>query len=227
LNATIRVGTTDGQASGVIVFSKPNPKDPSVWLSYILTNAHVVKSHKEVTIETFKYLKNRQISGTTTHFGKVLAKSSSLDLAIIQTTTTNKLDVEAPMLTYDELESFKLYSPIYISSCPLGNSPFITNGNIAHISKKHYMVTAFCIFGSSGGGVFTADGKLLGLAAKIGRYVDNSGTPQPLPQLSHIIPINVIAEWLHSKGFKFILEKDKESFSVFLETQMASSKYFR
>jgi len=227
LNSTIRVGTADGQASGVIVFSKQNPKDTSVWISYILTNAHVVKNHKIVTIETFNYLKNRQISGTTTHAGRVIAKSKSLDLAIIETTTTSMIDAEAPILTYEELEEFKLYSPIYISACPLGNSPFITNGNIAHITKDYYLVTAFSIFGSSGGGVFTPNGKLLGLAAKIGSYVDNKGTPQPLPHLSHIIPINVVAEWLAAKGFKFILEEDGEGFSGFLESQKAKNKYFR
>jgi S1-C subfamily serine protease len=214
LNSTVRILTGPRAGSGVVVFEAT--KDDKFY-SYILTNAHVVNNNNEVKVERFNYLNHQNISSITSYTGKVIDSSQELDLAIVQVESGASI---GPVARFDTLgiESKLLqHQKIFISGCALGKPPFITHGNVANIEATQVVVTAFSIFGSSGGGVFNIRGELVGLVRGISMVSLRDNVNIPEPNLTMVISGPLVRSWLLLEGYNFLLG-DTNKHDEFIES---------
>jgi S1-C subfamily serine protease len=204
LATTVKISTPGSSGSGVVVFE--NIVDDSCF-SYILTNQHVVADNENVTVSRYHYLRDATISSTVAYPGRVIGKDKDLDLALIEIETPSSI---GPVATFDSVtmrSNLTLTQPIHIAGCPLGNPPLLTSGRIAFISSNRQIVTAFSLFGSSGGGVFTSEGKLIGISRGITMVQLSEESRIPEPNLSYTIPGPLIRSWLIVGGFSFVLDR--------------------
>jgi S1-C subfamily serine protease len=206
LNATVRVTAGESIGTGVILFEK---EVESIHYSYIITNNHVINNKDEVSIESFTYLKKQTISSTTLYKGRVISKDPHLDLALVQVLTPSNIGNAISFETKDIVTNLTLYQPVYIAGCALARPPFVTNGNVAHISAVSSVITAFSIFGNSGGGVYDASGKLVGIVRGVSMIqVPPRGIQIPEPNLTHMIPGPLVRSWLIVTNFSFIIDSN-------------------
>lgn len=216
IKATVQVRTKSGLGSGVILFSgqcKDTSKDAHYY-TYILTCAHVVKDYKKVEIIRYDYLDDREIVDEISSRGTVIFSDALVDIAIIELKSNRPMKNTVELLTPDEYSAMKLDDPAYAVGCALGYPPFITRGNIScynipdHYDSTagHIMISAPAIFGNSGGGAFTVNGKLLGMVRMIGGY--NGGT---YSNMDFIVPVWVIDQWLRANGLGFIVGEEDAS----------------
>jgi hypothetical protein len=219
LDASVRVRTLTGSGSGVILFSDYYGGDDSVY-SYILTNQHVVRNYSTVSIEKFNYFGHRTVNSIESYEGKVIAKSSVYDLAVVEIKSSEELPT-AKWLPKVEYDKVLLSHPMHISACPLVNDPLVTSGRIASLKDRTIKVTAFAVFGSSGGAAYTKDTKFLGLVKGIAKYV-RSNISHAVPGIVDVIPVNVIAAWLKSRRLDFIFTKDVDKFNRLITSHRKS-----
>lgn len=217
LNSTVRIQGPNNSGSGVLLYSGISAID-SNYYSYVITNKHVVRREGlTVAVEKFSYIDGRQIEAVTTYSGKVVAASDIPDLALIEIKTTEKIEGSANLLFGPELDKIKLYDSILTAGCPLGNAPLITEGHMVVIEKTVIVSTAFAIFGNSGGGNFTVDGELIGISSRIASSEGN----HPIGNLAMLIPSNLLADWLYTNDYKFILG---DNFGQHLDDVLISRK---
>lgn len=170
--------------------------------SYVITNYHVVREAHLVKLESFRYLDDKYLAETIQYSGKIVAKSPSLDLALIEINSVNTIGRPLQLYKEDDLDNISLYEPVYICGCSLGDLPSITNGNLSQMMPNYYNVTAFSIFGNSGGGTFTFDCKILGITRRIFAAETPDGIGHPLPEITQIIPSTIVRDWLKAIKFK-------------------------
>jgi len=220
LNSTVRVSVEDGSmGSGVVIYTD---KIDDKYYSYVITNVHVIKKFPKVKLERFIYYKNQSISSVKSYMGKVILRDDTFDLALIQLETANEV---GPSSHFDAMgfeSNLYLYQPVFVAGCSLGKPPFITNGNVCFVSIERNVITAFSIFGNSGGGAFNAKGELLGLVRGISIINLPDGKQVPEPNLTHMIPGPLIRSWLIVNDFSFIIGNGLISHKDFLEKQKAA-----
>jgi hypothetical protein len=85
----------------------------------------------------------------------------------------------------------------------LAKPPYVTNGNVSNLETDgdQLQITAATIFGNSGGGVYTADGKLLGITRAISV---THGTPYE--HAAFAVPIWNVSLFLIDNELSFILQ---------------------
>lgn len=219
LESTVRIKRGDSAGTGVIIASYEHPLK-KIHFTYIITNRHNVSTAETVTVESFNYLQRREIASVTSYIGKIVKRSRSPDLALIELRTEKAFGRPATFINMGELEQVALYDPVFVCGCSLGLPPFITNGNLAGVQKDIYLITAFAIFGNSGGGLFDINGRLLGIVTKIaGVPVQNGeGTVNvPVPNMPYVIPSTVAANWLSGSDYSFIIGEG--SFADYIVTK--------
>jgi len=215
IKSTVKVETRTSFGTGVILFSgqcQDVSKD-SHYYTYIVTCAHVVHDSKKVQVRQFSYLDNREIVDEISSRGTVLLTDESRDLAIIEMKSNRKIGRAVSMVTKEDYQKMVVDDPIFAVGCPLGYPPYITRGNVAcfdvpdHYGTpgNHIMISAPVMFGNSGGGAYTVDGKLLGIVRLLGGSPDG----HIYNSAGFIVPVWVLDSWLRASEFGFILgEKD-------------------
>jgi len=220
LKATVRVtggntivGTNIG--TGVVVYSQRRATnvDPRYY-TYILTCAHVVNRYKNLplSIECFQYADSTSITSIASYSGEVVAVDRKRDIAVIQIISAKPFPEVVAILSPSNFYNHPIYQAAYVIGCGLGQRPFITNGNIssyleekdpdAHVTVDFaFQVTAPTIYGNSGGGVYDAEGHLMGLIQTIS-LVD---TGIPCSHIAHANPIWNIALFLMENRLGFII----------------------
>lgn len=160
-------------------------------------------------VDAFNYLERRTIDSTTTYSAKVVQRSRSPDLALLEVQSSKPFGRVAPFITIGQFRELALYDPIFVCGCSLGKPPFITNGNLANVDNDYYMLTAFAIFGNSGGGAFDIEGRLVGIVTRVTmiRAQANAHVGVPVTGMSYIIPSKVAARWLSHGDYSFIIGK--------------------
>lgn len=154
IQATDSSGTSQG--SGVAFrngFASGPNKTASPISTWIITNAHVVKSASVVNV----------IDDSITMKGKVKYVDSDFDVAII-------FVEEAVIKPVERLENRSILSPgepVYAIGAPKGLSRTISEGIVSanrKFEEKRLIQTSAAISpGSSGGGLFEKNGKLIGI----------------------------------------------------------------
>lgn len=222
LNSTVRINTPEGKGTGVILWT--SAASDGEYYSYIITNRHVVQLHRTVTIEKFNYINNRIIGETSSYEGRIVMRSESRDLALIEVKAPRIIGASSQFITLEDFKKISLYDSVFVCGCSLGEIPNITNGNISLISDNRHIVTAFATFGNSGGGVFTIEGKIFGIANKISAVRLSNNQTIPEPNITRVISSFVATKWIASGKYKFILGEEYGSFDDFLEEKSKKNK---
>jgi S1-C subfamily serine protease len=207
IRSTVRVNVPPSRGSGVILWTGISPKDERVRLTYVITNYHVVGHNNDATVDAFLYLKDRNSVGSTNYTATVVLKSRKYDLALIEIKTDPK-QVFSPvsMISAQDWDYTTLYEPLYLVSCGLGASPYITNGHLSSIDLKETKMgfSAPIIFGSSGGGIYNEKGELVGIGNAI-----QTTRGHPISHHALGIPITTVKSFIKKSKYKFMLKPEK------------------
>lgn len=144
---------------------------------YIITAAHVVGySDKNKII-----LKE---NGNTIGELKVVKILKDKDLALMETK-----DPDLIPRFYAEIGTMELpkTAKVYICGNPTGIEDVFSEGRIINYSKHVMYIQDHCYFGSSGGGVFSLDGKLIGVVSFMG-----ISDPNPPGIVTHRAPQYIV-----------------------------------
>lgn len=208
INSTVKITRTNVSGTGVILWSEISEDDDRIKETYIITNRHVVGDEKNVSIDKFKYLKDRNTVGYTTYGASVVFVSSTYDLALIKLqTSTDEVFSPVSIIAKEDWDNVTLYEEMYLASCGLGDSPFITNGNLSSVDRleTEMQLTANAIFGSSGGGIYDDEGYLVGIVNSI-KAVKSNGI-HPVSYMAVGIPITAIVSTFSKSDYSFIFEE--------------------
>lgn len=233
LRSTVRISVGSTTGTGVVLYSKhqPNSLDPRYY-TYILTCAHVVAGasfFNPIIVENFHYLNGATIVAVTNYRAEIVAISREIDTAVIQVLSSMPLNDHVTIFPPNNFYSSKVYLPIYVVGCGLGKQPYITNGNVSsywaeknpdnHVTVDFPLqLSAPTIFGNSGGGVYDANGRLMGIIQTIA-MVDASVA---YPHISNAVPIWNIVLFLQEHKLDFIVglgESNVEIFNNYRNTQ--------
>ena len=137
--STVRIGRRQGAGAGVVL-----SKD-----GLIVTNRHVVGRATQVQVEH---------EGTTLE-GQVIARHSSLDLALVQVEAT-----DLPPIEIGSGESLRPGSLAIAVGHPLGFARAVTLGVVVAPVQESMLLTDVTLLpGNSGGPMVDADGRLIGI----------------------------------------------------------------
>jgi hypothetical protein len=192
LYPVVRVRSGNAGGSGVLIYSEPDPKDPSNYINIALTCQHVVDAaikireefdpvlkqqrktdyFEEVTIEVFDYQGSKLISSNATN-AEIIAYDKHHDLAAVKLNNPRQMPYAASVIPKNEIGSLNIADPVITCGCSLLHDPFPNNGTLTYLremieQKSYLMANAPSIFGNSGGGLFHGDtGDLLGLTSRV------------------------------------------------------------
>lgn len=187
-----RVRTKEAGGSGVIVYSKEDPKNPNRFINIVLTCEHVVddaiktkedwdpvlkRSRKkdffeEVTVDIFDYDSSTIIS-TNSSQADIIAYDKHHDMAAIRVHFPKEIQYTATLYPKDKIKDLQVFDPVWVSGCSLAHDPFASEGTLTYLreimdQKAYLMQNAPAIFGNSGGGLFHGEeGYLLGLVSRV------------------------------------------------------------
>ncbi|MQB00679.1 MAG: trypsin-like serine protease [Actinobacteria bacterium] len=163
---------TGGLGSGVIVANEGR---------LVLTAKHVTEGAQKIVVA---------LDDRTKYEGTVVWAAKDADLALIKLKGCGKLPEEPTLRVRTDPQ---LGEPIYVIGNPLGVHAILTQGHVAseRIDGGDLFVDVSIAPGNSGGGVFDANGKLIGIvvAAVVWR---NGGTSVSLSGVNVAIPVAVI-----------------------------------
>lgn len=214
INATVRVVRVGlpGNGTGIVIYSQKTASRS--YYHFILTAAHCIDQSAQMSIERFFYRENKYVEVTTSPLADVLFVDAESDIAVLKVWDALPFPYVPEIITEEDFKLIRLYEPVYVVGCPLGALPFVTNGNLSGvnvISKKHLAFTAPVMYGNSGGPVFTADGKLLGMVKMMARTPNG----QAYPHSAFAVPAWAIAKFLKDNQLGFIAKaKDGSSFET-------------
>lgn len=210
LPATVKILVGGSSGSGVILYSRATGPG-GVVETYILTAYHVVdevgrvdslpEGQQKITIQpalvgTYRF-DGRNIESTGLFPAYVLWYDASLDVAILKLQSPD-LWVEAEMA---DLSPLAVGDEVVAVGCPLGEDPTFTFGHVQQIDQPlpsagtFWRVSSDIVFGNSGGGVWTMDGRLIGISTRVRVY----GWPREanaVTWLAFVVPVDQIEMWL-------------------------------
>lgn len=189
----VRIRTEKAGGSGTVIYSKPNPDKPDENETFVMTCEHVIddavhtkkdwdsllKKQKEkeyldeVNVDVFDYVNLSKVNSANVHKADIVAYDKSHDIAILKINSPKPFPYVAKLIEKRDIESIKLFTPIYTSGCSLLHDPFGNYGEITSLkeiieNKLYFMGNGNSIFGNSGGAVFLAEtGEQIGITARI------------------------------------------------------------
>lgn len=164
---------SSGAGSGVIVGAGDQKY-------YIITNNHVIEGVNEITVRTR--------SGET-YSGKLIATDDSLDIAVVEITTSDELNI-AVIGNSDDLQ---IGEDLIAIGNPLGSLGGTVTKGILSATGRNIQIGNFAMTllqtdtainpGNSGGGLFNMKGELIGI-------VNAKTTDEEIEGICFAIPIN-------------------------------------
>jgi hypothetical protein len=192
LYPVVRVRAKNAGGSGVLVYSKPDPKDPKKYINVCLTAEHVISDlikikeewdpvlkrdvktdHlEEAVVEVFDYDGSYVVSANATP-AEIIAYDKAHDLAALRLRTPRPMVYVATIIPEAEIANLQLFEPVWTCGCSLLHDPFANPGTLTYLremieQKEYIMSNSAGVFGNSGGGLFRGkDGTLLGLVCRL------------------------------------------------------------
>lgn len=229
LYPVVRVRTDKAGGSGTIIYSKENPDKPGEYLSFVLTNHHVVEDAiqikaefdsmtkrdvkkeftQKVRVDIFDYINMSEMNSANTHTADIVAYDKSHDIAILKLDTPKKMHYVADMLSKEVISTIKLFEPIYSCGASLLHDPFANKGEITYLNedidnKCFWMSNSNMIFGNSGGAVFLAEnGEFIGIPARVTSTQLGFGF-DIITWMGFFIPISRIYEFFDEQELQFL-----------------------
>jgi len=147
--------------------------------TYILTNNHVSgEGEKNVTL----YVQNEDAKVVA----EIIKHNDYTDAAVIK--VNRKLEGKTPI---SKIAIANVQDPVYVVGNPLRNKMIYNEGVISGYTDFSLLVQIPCIFGSSGSGIFNADGELVGLVYALQTYPGFLGLP--MAQITHAVAVDSIS----------------------------------
>lgn len=145
--SVVKVQTRTLQGSGVILESTGND-------SYVVTNAHVVKGGIDSTV----------LVGGRSYPARTVAEDEQLDLAVIKISGERLKGVRAVRGSEPQVA---VGDPVFAIGSPIGLSNTLSEGIVSGLRLRNgtslIQTSAAISKGSSGGGLFDAQGRLVGI----------------------------------------------------------------
>ncbi len=226
---TVRVSGGSGSGSGTILYSQIGER-PDCYSTYILTNHHVISDLiriKEVWnsnlqknvkterraiayVEIFKYKDLSTPVGTTKLESDIVIYNEQEDMALLKLRYEGTVAYVADLPAKDEVSDYRVMDESVAVGCSLG---WPTVPSVGVITRKDFQIdslpydlsSAQIIFGNSGGGMYTAQGKFIGIPSKIAVV----GWAAVVPHMGLFIPVDRIYAWFEKEHYDFIYDRDK------------------
>jgi len=193
LYSVVRIRTEKAGGSGTVIYSKPDPKNPEEYETFVMTCEHVIddaistkkewdsllkrKVEKEfkqqVTVEVFDYVRLSTVNSSNSHRAEIVAYDKHHDVAILKLDSPRQIQYAASIIPKEDISGVKLFTPTWTSGCSLLHEPFANPGFVTYLkedieNKLYWMGNGNSIFGNSGGAVFLAEsGHQIGITARI------------------------------------------------------------
>ena len=236
LYPTCRVRSEKAGGSGTIIYSKLDSKNPAEYLSFILTNHHVVEDaikikddwdsvvkkniKKEFTspvgVEIFRYVYLSKVDSSDSRRAEIIAYDKYHDLAVLKLDSPLKQEYVASLIPEDKIKDLKLFTPIWSVGASLLHDPFANPGYITYLkeiieNKMYGMSNCNSIFGNSGGGIYLADtGEFIGVPSRISAIQVGFGV-DIITWMGFFAAPQRIYEFLKEQDLGFIYD-DKENY---------------
>ena len=182
LYPVVRCFGKKGAGSGTIVYCKEDPKNEDGFLTFILTNHHVIadlislkdkwnsllkQTRKgeiidKAKVEIFDYVSMSTNDSSNRFNAEIVAYDDHHDLALLKLETPRKMAWVAPIIPEDKIKALRLFMDIAVSGCSMAHEPFVNFGQLTYLTeeidqKRYFMYNAGSYFGNSGGALFLAD----------------------------------------------------------------------
>ena len=193
LYPVVRVRTEKAGGSGTVIYSEPDAEHEGDFLTFVLTNWHVVEGAittkkewdsllkrdvkrdvlQQVNVELFDYVRLSVMNSANVHKADIVAYDKNHDLAVLKLDSPKQVPWVAKLIAAEDIEGVKLFTPVWASGCSLGHDPFANPGYITYLkedieNRLYWMTNANSIFGNSGGAVFLAEtGEQVGVTARV------------------------------------------------------------
>jgi len=193
LYPVVRVFSKDAAGSGTIIYSEKDPKHEDEYLTFVLTNHHVIESlisykqdwdsllkrkvekefKEKAKVEYFSYVRMSMVDSSNRFDADVVAYDKEHDLAVLKIDSPRRFEHIAKLIPEEQIRELKLFTDVVVCGCSLAHEPFCNFGQITFLNelidqKKYLMTNANSIFGNSGGALFLADsGYLIGVPSRI------------------------------------------------------------
>lgn len=183
LYPVVRIFSEKAAGSGTVIHCSEDPKNPDEFLTFCLTNHHVVEDllsvkdgwdsvlkknrkmefKKEARVELFQYVRTSTMDSSNRYRATVECYDKHHDIAIIKLSSPRKVDYVAPLIPKDRIKDLRLYMNVAVTGCSLAHEPFTNFGQLTYLSenieqKQYFMTNASSLFGNSGGALFLAEG---------------------------------------------------------------------
>ena len=194
----------------------PSERSEGGWRTQLLTAWHVVRDIRLglgddalIPVTIFN-----EDGNSRTEEARVLCRDSSIDIALLELTSTKSRLPGVQLATRASLAKVQVFEDVYAVGCPLGNDPIPTHGKLSDTSHmvdgtKHWMVSAPTYIGNSGGGIFHAESEeLVGIFSKL--YTHGSLRPTVVPHMGLAIPLTEVYDWLEGEGYAALVPDQAE-----------------
>jgi len=189
----VRIFSDKAAGSGTIIYSQPDPKNEGEYLSFVLTNFHVIESllsykddwdsllkreikkefHNRAKVENFSYVFMSSVDSSNRHSAEIIAYDKHHDLAVLKIESPKKFDYVAKLIPKDNIRDLRLFMDVVVAGCSMAHEPFCNFGQLTFLKemidqKEYVMTNASSIFGNSGGALFLKEtGELIGVPSRI------------------------------------------------------------
>ena len=193
LYPVVRIYTAKAAGSGTIIYSEPDSKNEEEYLTFILTNHHVIEDcikyknewhsvlKKEIEkefleiprVEIFDYVRQSTVNSTNAYRAQIVAYDKNHDLAILKIDSPKKFDYVAKLIPREEIKNLRLFEHIVVSGCSMAHEPFCTYGQLTFLKelieqRLYVMYNAGSYFGNSGGALLQKHtGYLIGVPSRL------------------------------------------------------------
>jgi len=173
LYPVVRIFSQKAAGSGTVICSDEDPKNPGEYLTFVLTNHHVIDdliTHKEewdamvgkkiekefkerAKVETFTYIRESTVDSSNRYDADIIAYDVNHDLAILKIDSPRKFENVAKLLPEDKIKALRLFMDVVVSGCSIAHEPFCNFGQLTFLKefidqKKFLMTNASSIFGN-------------------------------------------------------------------------------
>ncbi len=236
-----RIRAIDSGGSGTVIYSKPDPQNPGTYLSFILTNQHVVGKAiatkeewdnvlqrdvkrdvlAQVTVETFDYDSKAigNVISANSHRADVVAYSKEYDLAVLKLQSPRQLQYPAKLIPEDKINDMQRFDDVWVCGCSLLHDPFATHGNISYLqevidNQTYLMMSSHIIFGNSGGALFLENtGELIAVPARVSSMQLGFGVDILTWMGFAVHPANIYA-FFREQEFHFLFDERDNYYSA-------------
>lgn len=183
LYPVVRITTTDGTGSGVIIATTDFTDDTDN--TYILTACHVVGNKNAANVELYD---------STVITASVVITDTVKDLALLTTDSTDFTDKYKAKLAPRDYVPY-LFAPVWAVGCSLGLNPRPSFGHLCVLCDSvanYWEISAPILPGNSGGPVYSAETReVIGIVVWVRTYQG-----QLITTMAGVVPINEIHEFL-------------------------------